>query len=121
MHTDDMEILLPRLNQQSQPCRGLWVCHPKPVMNPFTYMRSEGDCVWQIPFEQATLRDRRFIGSKVVHRVMLIYQGLEASTQSASIRTGVNEMMTLLVKSRQWNFQCYRCTFQPAWPRSLGV
>ena len=57
-------------------------------------MRSEGDCVWQIPFEQAMLRDRRFIGSKAVHRVILIFQDLEALTQSASIRTGVNEMMT---------------------------
>jgi hypothetical protein len=52
------------------------------------------------PFEQATLRDRRFIGSKAVHRVMLIFQDLEASTQSVRIRTGVNEMMTLLVKSK---------------------
>src|SRR5438093_10000758 len=74
-------------------CRSqLWGA--KPVMNSFTYMRSEGDCVWQIPFEQAILGDRRFIGSKAVHRVMLIFQGLEVSTQSASIRTGVNEMMT---------------------------
>src|SRR5437867_2945579 len=71
----------------------------KPVMNSFTYMRSEGDCVWQIPFEHATLRDRRFIGSKAVHRVMLIFQDLEASTQSASIRTGVNEMMTRFVQT----------------------
>jgi hypothetical protein len=63
-------------------------------MNSFTYMRSEGNCVWQIQFEQATLRDRRFIGSKAVHRVMLMFQDLEASTQSARIRTGVNEMMT---------------------------
>ena len=73
---------------------GVWT---KPVMNSFTYMRSEADCVWQILCEQATLRDRRFIGSKAAHRVMLIFQDLEASTQSASIRTGVNEMMTLLV------------------------
>jgi hypothetical protein len=65
----------------------------------FTYMRSEGDCVWQIPFEQATLGDRRFIGSKAVHRVMLIFQDLEASTQSASIRTGVNEMMTRFART----------------------
>jgi hypothetical protein len=66
----------------------------KRVMVSFTYMRSEADCVWQIPFEQATLRDRRFIDSKAVHRVMLILQDLEASTQSAIIRTGVNELMT---------------------------
>jgi len=63
-------------------------------------MRSEGDCVWQIPFEQAMLRDRRFIGSKAVHRVILIFQDLEALTQSASIRTGVNEMMTRFVAYR---------------------
>ena len=63
-------------------------------MNFFTYMQSEGDCVWQIPFEQATLRDRCFIGSEAVHRVMLIFQDLEASIQSARIRTRVNETMT---------------------------
>jgi hypothetical protein len=66
-------------------------------MNSFTYMRSEGDCVWQIPCEQATLRARCYIGSNAVHREMLILQDLEASTQSASIRTGVNEMMTRFV------------------------
>ena len=49
---------------------------------------------WHIPFEQATLRDRRVIDSKAVHRVMLIFQDLEASTQSARIRTGVYELMT---------------------------
>src|SRR5262244_3407653 len=37
----------------------------KPVMNSFTHMRSEGDWVWQIPCEQATVRDRRFISSAV--------------------------------------------------------
>ena len=66
----------------------------KPDMNSFTYMRSEADCVWQILCEQATLRDRRFIGSQAAHRVILIFQDLEASTPSASIRTGVNEMMS---------------------------
>jgi hypothetical protein len=66
----------------------------KPDMNSFTYMRSEADCVWQILCEQATLRDRRFIGSQAAHRVILILQDIEASTQSASIRTGVNEMMS---------------------------
>ncbi len=60
-------------------------------------MRSEGDCVWQIPFEPATLRDRCFIGSEAVPRVMLIFQALGVSTQSARIRTGVNEMMTRFV------------------------
>jgi hypothetical protein len=69
----------------------------KPVMNSFTYMRSEADCVWQIAFEQATMRDKNLIGSKAMHRVMLIFQGLEASTQSDRIRTGVNEMMTRFV------------------------
>ena len=75
-------------------------------MNSFTYMRSEGDCVWQISFEQATLRDRRFIGPKAVHRVILIFQDLEASTQSARIRTGVNEMMT-------WFGQAAPMTLEP--------
>jgi hypothetical protein len=60
---------------------------------------------------QATLRDRRFIGSKAVHRVMLIFQDLEASIQSARIRTDVNEMMTLLVKSWQYNFHCHQGAF----------
>ena len=46
----------------------------KPVMHSFTYMRSEGDCVWQIPFEQVTLRDKRFIGFEAVHTVILIFQ-----------------------------------------------
>ena len=49
---------------------------------------------WHIPFEQATLRNRCFIGSKAEHRVILIFQDLETSTQSARIHTGVNEMMT---------------------------
>jgi hypothetical protein len=66
----------------------------KPVMNSFTYMRSELDCVWQIPYELATMRWRRLIGFKAMPRAMLIFQYLEAPTQSASIRTGVNEMMT---------------------------
>ena len=67
---------------------------PKPDMNSFTYMRSEADCIWQILCEQTTLRDRRFIGSQAAHGVILIFQDLEASTQSASIRTGVYEMMS---------------------------
>src|SRR5215211_2062707 len=89
-------------------------------MNPFTYMRSEGDCVWQIPFEQATLRDRRCIGSKAVHRVMLIFQDLEVSTQSARIRTGVNEMMTLLVKSQICRKQFVHIIFETQKDRDLA-
>ena len=66
-------------------------------MNSFTYMRSELDRVWQIPFEQATMRCRRLIGSKSMQRATLIFQDLEAPTRSARIRTGVNEMMTWFV------------------------
>src|SRR5262245_3004576 len=72
-------------------------CVTKPVMNSFTYMRSEGDCVLQIPYEQATVRHIHVIDSEVVHRVMLIFQDLETSTQSARIRTDVNKMMTRFV------------------------
>jgi hypothetical protein len=45
-------------------------------------------------FAQATMRHRRGRSSKAIHGVMLILQDLEALTRSASIRTGVNEMMT---------------------------
>lgn len=66
-------------------------------MNSFTDIRSEGDCVWQIPYEPATMWWRRFIGSKVMLGAILIFQSLEAPTQSASIRTGANETMTRFV------------------------
>src|SRR4030095_11330142 len=69
-------------------------CNEGQKMRDSKYMRNEGDCVWQSPFEHATLRDRRFIGPKAVHRAMLIFQDLEASTQSARIRTVVKKMMT---------------------------
>jgi hypothetical protein len=55
--------------------------------------------------------DRRFIGSEVVHRVMLIFQDLETSTQSARIRTGVNEMMTRFVTSTHSRLPYYGSTF----------
>jgi hypothetical protein len=68
-------------------------------MNSLTYMRSEGDCVWCILFEQVTLGDKRFIGPEAVYRGMLIFQDLEASIQSARIRTDVNEMMSRFVRT----------------------
>lgn len=64
---------------------------------PSPYMRSELDRVWEIPGEQATMRCRRRTGSKAMHGAMRIFQSLEATTRSARIRTGVNEMMTRFV------------------------
>ena len=87
---------------------------PKPDMNSFTYMRSEADCIWQILCEQTTLRDRRFIGSQAAHGVILIFQDLEASTQSASIRTGVNEMMSRFVALLGYQFHSRGPSTPPA-------
>ena len=45
---------------------------------------------------------KRLIGSKASPRAMLILQYIEAPTQSASIRTNVNEMMTRFAQVLLW-------------------
>jgi hypothetical protein len=68
------------------------------------------------------MQDKRFMDSKAVHRVTLIFQDLDASTQSSRIRTGVNELMTRFVRvdpaAPPRRVRCPTCAVKAQWTPS---